>query len=444
MSADLDVLAPVRDLHVELPAGVTLPRCALVRRCPQPAAEVDLDAVIRAGVAALAERLHGLDGKRVAVASGSRGIRGIAAIVAATVRALQAQGAEAFVVPAMGSHGSSEAAGQAQVLADLGITEAAVGAPIVATMETVQAGVTSSGVPVHLDAAVAASDGVVVVNRVKPHTDFAGDFGSGLAKMSAIGLGNIAGATVVHADGSAQLPRVITEVADVLRTGGVLLGGVAVLEDSLGRTAEVHFVQADGIAGEHERRLMLRARTLHGHLPFENLDVLVVDAMGKNISGAGMDTNVLGRFWVPGVEEPTGPHIAVVTAHRLTAESHGNASGIGLADLVPRRLVADVDLRASYVNALTSSTGGLRRSRLPMVLPTDRDVVHAAARMCGRREVADLRLVRVASTLQLGEMLVTEPLLPEVAGDSSLEVVGSPLPWEFGPDGELPAWPARG
>jgi hypothetical protein len=294
----------------------------------------------------------------VAVAIGSRGIRDVAAVVAATVRALRACGAEPFVVPAMGSHGSSEAAGQAQVLADLGVTEDAVGAPVVATVDTVQVGTTVSGVQVHRDAAVAGCDGVVVVNRVKPHIDFAGDFGSGLAKMSPIGLGNIAGATTVHADGSASLPRVITEVVDVLRKAGVLLGGVAIVEDSQGRTAEVEVVPADGIAGEPERRLLARARSLHGHLPFDDLDVLVVDEMGKNISGAGMDTNVLGRCWVPGVAEPAGPRVAVVTAHRLTAPSHGNASGIGLADVVPAALVADVDLRATYVNAITSGTGG--------------------------------------------------------------------------------------
>ncbi|MGI8948169.1 MAG: lactate racemase domain-containing protein [Ornithinimicrobium sp.] len=441
MDRSRDVLEAVRDMGVDLLDGAELPRWVLVRRRSEPAAEVDFDAVVGSGIRDLADGLGGLAGRRIAVGVGSRGIRDVAAVVAATVGALREQGAEPFVVPAMGSHGSSHASGQAAVLADLGVTEEALGVPVTATMDTVLLGRTGSGVPVHLDAAVAAADGVIVVNRVKPHTDFAGDFGSGLAKMAAIGLGNITGATVVHADGSAELPRVITEFVEVLRDAGVLLGGVAIVEDSLGRTAEVAVVDAEGVAGDHERRLVARARSLHGHLPFEDLDVLVVDTMGKDISGAGMDTNVLGRFWIPGVPEPSGPHIAAVTVHRLTAASRGNASGIGLADLVPAALIADVDLPATYVNALTSGTGGLRRSRLPMVLPTDRDVVHAAARMCGRRTIRDVRLVRVVSTLHLGEMLVSEPLLDAVAADPSLEVADEPRPVVFGARGELPAWP---
>jgi hypothetical protein len=155
-----------------------------------------------------------------------------------------------------------------------------------------------------------------------------------------------------------------------------------------------------------------------------------------------MDTNVLGRFWVPGVPEPESPEIAVVTVHRLTAASHGNASGIGLADIVPAGLLAEVDLRSTYVNAMTSGTGGLRRARLPVVLPTDRDVVHAAVRMCGRRDLAGLRLVRVRSTLDLDTLLVSEPLLADAGEDASLEVVGDPAPIEFGPEGELLPWPA--
>ena len=441
MTVPADVLAPVRELHVDLPAGVSRPTWSLVRRKGAPAAQVDVDGSVSAGITDLADGQGGWRGKRIAIGAGSRGVRDVAAVVAATVRAVRATGAEPFVVPAMGSPGSSEAAGQAQVLADLGISEATVGAPVVATMETVELGTTASGVPVLVDAAVAASDGVLVVNRVKPHTDFAGDFGSGLAKMVAIGLGNAVGARVVHASGSASLPTVIPEVVDVLRKAGLLLGGVGIVEDAVGRTEHVEVVTADGIAGAQERELLTRARALHGHLPFEDLDVLVLDAMGKDISGAGMDTNVLGRFWIPGVGEPAGPSIAVVTVHRLTPASHGNASGIGLADLAPAGLLADVDLRATYLNAMTSGTGGLRRTRLPIVLPTDRDVLHAAVRMCGRRDVRDVRLVRAVSTLHLDKLLVSPALLDEVAADPSLEVLGDPAPITFGAQGELPPWP---
>ncbi|WP_153396763.1 nickel pincer cofactor-dependent isomerase, group 22 [Ornithinicoccus halotolerans] len=435
------LLDPVADLHVDLPDGASLPPWALVRRKARPEADVDVDGVVGPGIAALAESLGGLTGKRIAVGAGSRGIRDVATVVGATVRALQAVGAEPFIVPAMGSHGSSEAAGQAQVLADYGITEDTMGVPVVATIETIELGQTASGVTVRLDRAVSQGDGVILVNRVKPHTDFAGDFGSGLAKMSAIGLGNISGATLTHADGSAELPRVISEISQVMKDKGVLLGGVAIVEDELGRTAHVEVVPPAGIAGDQERQLLERARSLHGHLPFEDLDLLVVDEMGKNVSGAGMDTNVIGRFWVPRVPEPAGPHISAITVHSLTEESHGNASGLGLADVIPMRMAAQLDLRASWINALTSSTGGLRRSRTPMVLPTDRDVVHAAARMSGRRDLSALRMARVVNTLQLGKMMVSEPLLAELAGHDDLEVVGDPVPVEFTAEGGLPAWP---
>jgi hypothetical protein len=246
----------------------------------------------------------------------------------------------------------------------------------------------------------------------------------------------------VHAAGSAALPRRIREAVAVLREAGVLLAGVGIVEDARADTAHVEVVPAHGIGGEEERQLLERAGALHGHLPFEDLHVLVVDEMGKNISGSGMDTNVLGRFWIPRVEEPPGPHIDVVTVHGLTEPSHGNASGLGLADLAPASLIEAVDLRSSYLNALTSGTGGLRRSRIPMILPTDRDVLHAAVRMCAEPEPEHARVVRVHSTLDTDHLMVSEPLLEEVADDPALEVVGEAHAIDFGPHGELPPWPA--
>lgn len=433
----------VADLHVSLPEGAALPRLSHVRRVREVPVPIDVASLVSEGVRRLAaERPGGLVGARIAVGVGSRGIAGIAEVVACTVQALRLCGAEPFIVPAMGSHGSSEADGQVEVLADLGVTEESVGAAVVATMETVVVGTTASGAPVHLDRAAAAGDGVVVVNRVKPHTDFSGGFGSGLAKMSVIGLGNARGATVTHAAGSAALPRRIRESVAVLRDAGILLGGVGILEDASGRLAQIEVVPASGIGGDAERSLLEKAHGLHGFLPFDDLDVLIVDAMGKNISGCGMDTNVLGRFWVPGVDEPAAPRIAAVTVHRLTEESHGNASGIGLADVVPFRLLDSVDLHATYLNAMTSGTGGLRRSRIPIALPTDRDVVLAALRMCGRSDPARARVVRMRSTLHTDELLVSDALLAEVASDPGLQVIGQAQPFVFGDAGELSPWPS--
>lgn len=434
------LLDQVGDLTVPLPEGASLPRWVRAEVPSSPTVRPDIDGAVATGITSLAEDAGALRGRRVAVGVGSRGIRDIADVVRATVRALQQVGAEPFIVPAMGSHGSSQAEGQVEVLADYGVTPEAMGAPVRATMETVEIGRTRGGVPVRVDRFVVESDGVIVVNRVKPHTDFSGGFGSGLAKMAAIGLGNIEGATLIHADGSAHLPRVITEWIEVLRDRGILLGGVAVVEDGSGHTAHVEVVAPDGVAGPAEQALLDRARELHGHVPFSELDVLLVDRMGKDISGAGMDTNVIGRFWVPGVEEPEGMLDArTVCVFELTPASHGNASGLGLADMIPRRLADQVDLRATYINSLTSSTGGVRRSRFPMVLPTDRDVVHAAARMCGRRDLAELRLARISSTLEPGQLLISEPLVDE-ARERGLTITGEPGPVTFDEDGRLEPW----
>jgi hypothetical protein len=382
-------------------------------------------------------------GSRVAVAVGSRGIPNLATVVGAVVARLHEAGASPFVVPAMGSHGGATADGQRTVLADLGVTEEGVGCPVVATMDTVVVGTTPDGLDVHLDAAAASADGVLLVNRVKPHTDVpaAQDrLGSGLAKMSAIGLGNHAGATRVHARGSASLPRHVRAAATVLREAGHLLGGVALVDTDDGRTARVAAVEPGGIGGEAEADLLDEALAHLASLPWDALDVLVVDVMGKDVSGAGMDTNVLGRFWVPGVDEPDAPRVTAVTVHDLTPGSHGNASGVGLADVAPFRLLEKVDLHATYVNGMTAGTGGLRRSRLPMVLPTDRDAVAAAVRMCGQPDPARLRLARIRSTKHLDTLLASESLVAD-GPPPGYAVAGPPAPVTFSPEGDLPPWP---
>jgi hypothetical protein len=205
---------------------------------------------------------------------------------------------------------------------------------------------------------------------------------------------------------------------------GKVLGGLAILENAHERTASVELVVADGIAEAAENALLLRAGTLMGRLPFDELDVLVVDEMGKDKSGTGMDTNVLGRCWVHGIPEFESPSIAAISVHRLSVASHGNASGLGLADVIPARLLEQVDLRASYVNALTSGAGGARRSRLPMVLEDDEAAVIGAVTMSGRRDWADLRLARIRDTLSPNELMVTPALLKEVGDRVDLEIAG--------------------
>lgn len=381
-------------------------------------------------------------GDRVAVTAGSRGIHDLATVVRSAVDWLRATGAEPFIVPAMGSHGGGTADGQRSVLADLGVTEETMGVPVVATMETVVVGTLGDGIPVHHDAAAAEADHVLLVNRVKPHTDFHGPVESGLAKVLAIGLGNHRGAQTLHAGGVAALPAAIAAAAGLLVARGRVLGGLGIVENAHEHTAAVGLVEADGIAGSGETELLEHARGLLGRLPFEELDVLVVDETGKDKSGTGMDTNILGRCWVPGVPEFDSPRIRAVTVHRLSAASHGNAAGLGLADVVPWELVRDVDLRATYLNSLTSGTGGLRRSRLPMVLEDDEAVVLAAAAMSGVRDPARLRLARIRDTLSPDRLLVTPALLDDVRSHAELEVVGEPRPLTSS-DRRLAPWPVE-
>lgn len=366
-----------------------------------------------------------LPGARIAVTAGSRGIHDLVPVVKAAVDWLSSVGAEPFVVPAMGSHGGATASGQLEMLAGLGITKESVGCPVEATMETVVVGTLADGTPVHHDALAAKADGVLLVNRIKPHTDFRGPIESGLAKILAIGLGNHAGAASLHAGGIPSLGGAIEAAARIVIAQGKILGGLGILENALERTAAVEFVDADGIAGPAEQALLQTAGSLLGRLPFDELDVLVVDELGKDKSGAGMDTNVIGRCWVHGIPEFESPSIAAITVHSLSEASHGNASGLGLADVIPARLLEQIDLRVSYVNALTSGAGGARRSRLPMVMEDDEATVLAAATMCGRRDWSELRLARIKDTLSPNELMVTPALLTEAGDRFDLEIAGT-------------------
>jgi hypothetical protein len=405
------------------PDGV-IPQVTRIRRLlPDVPTEHDPYAAAQAALAPLAGSVA--PGARIAVTAGSRGIHDLVVVVRAAVDWLRSVGAEPFVVPAMGSHGGATAEGQREMLAGLGVTPESVGCPIEATMETIVLGTLPDGTPVHHDAVVAKADGVLLVNRVKPHTDFHGPVESGLAKILAIGLGNRHGAAALHAGGIPLLGASIEAAARMIVDTGKVLGGLAILENAHEKTAAVELVVAEGIGRAAEAALLQRAGSLMARLPFDSLDVLVVDEMGKDKSGAGMDTNVLGRCWVHGIPEFESPSIATVTVHRLTEASHGNASGLGLADVMPARLLEQIDLRTSYVNALTSGAGGARRSRLPMVMEDDAAAVLAAVTMSGRRDWSSLRLARIRDTLSPNELMVTPALLTEAADRFDLEIAGT-------------------
>lgn len=396
--------------------------------------------------AAVSQALEGARGRvrpgmTVAVTAGSRGIHDLVPILRGCIDWLRDDcGAEPFVVPAMGSHGGATAAGQVELLASLGVTAAAVGAPIRATMDTVVVDRTSAGIDIHVDALAWEADAVLAVNRVKPHTDFRAEAESGLAKILTVGLGKQAGAVNMHALGPSALAVSISDAAHRLVETGKVLGGVGIVENSEGQTAEIAFLEPRDIAGPGELRLLTHARRLMGRIPFDNLDVLVVDEMGKDKSGTGLDTNVIGRTWVHGIPEGDTPDIAVITVHDLTDASHGNAVGIGLADVIPFRLLQKIDLNAMYINAQAAGEAGVRRAKLPIALATDRAAIGNALRMCGRPDPSTVRLVRIPDTQTTSVLLVSQPLWNEVEQSDELEMIGEPQPFTFDQAGALTPW----
>jgi len=418
-----------------LPSARSVPRVGVIRQLFEAPVEAEPESAAERETAAVLQALERPPGP-VAVGVGSRGVANLEALVRGVVRALRRAGWDPFIVPAMGSHGGATAAGQTEVLAGYGVTEAGVGAPVRAGMATVVAGEVE-GLPVHVDALAARAGAVFLISRVKPHTDFRGRWESGLAKMAAIGLGKQAGAQVIHSAGVPGLRDLMPRAARLLAGSGLLLGGLAVVENQRDQTALVRGVPASGIAAELEAELLVRARELMPRLPFDRLDVLVVDRMGKDVSGTGLDSNVLNRMRIVGEPEPEGLHIAAIAVLDLTAASHGNAIGVGLADFIPQRLRRRIDAGATYANSLTAGIVGLERAKIPMTMPTDRDAVLAAIAARGRPAGEPLELAWIADTLHTEVLAVSEPLWERAAGRSDLERLTEPRPMPFSAAGRL-------
>lgn len=374
-------------------------------------------------------------GMRVAVTAGSRGIADIVTVLATVISQLQAHGAEPFIVPAMGCHGGAEAEGQEAILHSLGITEATMGCPIISSLEVVCIGETPQGIPVFIDRAAAEASGIVVVNRIKPHTDFVGEIESGLMKMMAIGLGKYVGALNVHSHGvRVGLAVAIPAVARVVLSKCNILFGLALIENAYHQIAQVAAIPSQAIE-ETEKALLLKARRMMGRLPFDELDVLIVDEMGKEISGTGMDTKVIGRIRMSGSAEPDAPRIRRIVVRDLTDATHGNAIGIGLADFTTRRLVDKIDYRSTYINVVTAMCP--ERGYLPVVAETDREAIEYALTTIGAVNPLKSRVVRIANTLELGRFYVSESLLIRLRDRTDIEQIGQLEPLSFDEHGRL-------
>jgi hypothetical protein len=429
MQITLDI--PECILH-DLLDDVPVPRMACVRYAqPTPEPIGDIDGEVRRRLAEA--NLRGLisPGQQVAVAAGSRGIARLPEIVTAIVREIRAVGASPFVVPSMGSHGGATAEGQQEVLEHLGVTEATVGAPVHSQMETVAVGETAEGMPVHMDRLAHAADAIVLVGRIKPHTAFRGPYESGLAKMIAIGLGKQRGAAMTHARGFGEMHHMVPEMAEVALRNTPIRLGVAVLENAHDLPFKVVALPADRIMAE-EPALLDEARAAMPRLPFDSIDVLVIDRIGKNISGDGADPNVTGRYPTP--DASGGPCVGKQVVLDLTEASRGNANGIGTADFTTVRAVRKMSLADTYPNALTSTVPG--PVKIPMVLPSDRLAIQAAILTCNAVGRAP-RIVRIRDTLRLDEMWISEALMDEVTSGASTTVVRDLADISFEGEGNL-------
>jgi hypothetical protein len=377
---------------------------------------------------------HVRRGDRVAVAVGSRGIANLAVMVRATLEVLRDLGAHSFVVAAMGSHGGATAAGQRQLLAEYGVSEAALRVPVKTDMTAVRIGTNSRGEPVWWDRNAWEADAVVALSRVKPHTDFRSRYESGIVKMLAIGLGKREGASQHHRWGVRGLREMLPETARVVLEKTHFVAGLAILENAREETARVQVVGRDAVLNE-EPRLLEEARGLMGRLPFAQLDLLVIGELGKNYSGAGIDPNVVGRLLMEGQPEPESPRITRICVLDLSPESHGNATGVGIADLTTERLLGQIDEGPFRMNNLTACF--LWRSKLPFAFPTDRECIGAGLATCWQPYLSEVRLAVIPSTLELAELWVSPPLLEEAGGRADLEVAGTPRPLPFDAVGNL-------
>jgi hypothetical protein len=423
--------------RVDLPhlADVPIPPMLRLRLShPKSEAVADLGQAVDEALAK-SRRFEDLPtGARVAVAVGSRGIADIPKVVAAAVRHLKGRGFAPFIVPAMGSHGGATAEGQAGVLAHLGVTEEAVGAPVRATMETVEYGATLHGIPCLFDKNAAEADAVLCINRVKSHTSFDRPIESGLTKLIAVGLGKQAGAQNVHRLGPRGYTEVLPALARIAIDHAPIAYGIALVENANEQLCMIEGVEPDDFAATDERLLKV-AKSLVARLPFERIDALTVEWIGKEISGAGMDPAVVGRVGIRSVPDPDKPFVTKLAVLGVTEDSYGNAVGLGNADYTTVKVANHVDLLPMYMNAITAA--GTEAARIPAVLPDDRTVIRAMVATCWRSDLNDVKLCQIRSTLHLNEILVSPALYADAEGRAGIERLSDPEPLQFFDDGEL-------
>lgn len=378
----------------------------------------------------MAQRIH--KGDSIAITCGSRGVANIALIIKAIVDFVKEQGGEPFVFPAMGSHGGATAEGQREILTGYGVTEEYLGCPIRATMEVDRLGQTPDGMPVFIDRYAHAADGIILCGRVKAHTAFRGPYESGILKMAVIGMGKQHGAQTVHRDGFKALGELLPVIGKVILDNAKVLGAVALVENAFDQTCIISGMLKEEIM-EKEPPLLKRSKEFLGKIFFDDIDVLVVDRIGKDISGDGMDPNITGRFAVPYVKgEKNVQHIAVLD---LTEETHGNCNGLGLADVTTKRLVDKIDVDCTYPNVVTSTV--LCTPKIPLFTHSDKSCIQIALRTCNYIDREHPRIVHIRDTMNLEQIEISEAMLAEAQASEHIEVLSQPEDWKFNEEGNL-------
>lgn len=412
---------------------IPIPRFALVRQHFDCTQIKDIKAAVRESMQQRGLYSAIKPGANITIAVGSRQIANLDLIVRETVDIVRERGANPFIMPAMGSHGGATAAGQTEILEAFGISEESMGCPILADMEVSQIGVSENGDPVYVASHLLSADGIIIINRVKPHPAFSGPIESGIVKMSVIGLGKQKGADYCHQRGLGGFSQRLLVMSKTVFSKLPVLFGIAILENAYDQTAKIVCIPADRVFDE-EPSLQAEAKSLMPRIIPEDMDVLIVDRIGKNISGTGADPNVMCRFTSPYKRSDRKPPSRIVMLD-LTEQTHGAAAGMGQADFITHRLYSKVDYGKIYINSLTSTL--LQNSFTPLIMPNDKMAIQAAIKTCGRVDVENARIVRIKDTLNIGTMMISQAMLPFAEACDDLEIISDPFELEFDENGYL-------
>lgn len=417
----------------ELVSGIKIPKMIEVKQVFERPQVKNVEAEIRKELeqAGVADRIK--TGGTVAITAGSRGIDNIALVIRETARFVKDKGGVPFIIPAMGSHGGATAEGQLEILESLGITEETCGCPIKATMETACIGYTEDGnLPVCVDKYALEADAAILINRVKPHPSFNGQIESGIMKMAVIGLGKQKGAALCHSLGMVHMSENIQKIGKFILEHGNVIFGIGLVENAYDETAGIHVIKAENIM-EEEPKLLKEAYHNFPKIVIPRYDVLLVEEMGKNISGAGMDTMIISRYTHDGI--PKNPHQQIICGLRLTEETHGNACGMGLLDVVPQKYKDAIDFANTYPNLITSRI--YNSAKMPMVVDNDRVAVQMAINGCMGIDYDNPKMIWIKNTLDIGRLFISEALLEEAKSHPEIQIVGEPFEMKFRENGDL-------